>query len=537
MSYMALYREWRPQIFQDIVGQQHITRTLQNAIKANRIAHAYLFCGPRGTGKTTTAKVFAKALNCKEGPNAEPCNQCNNCIRITDGVSMDVLEIDAASNRGIDEIRDLREKVKFSPTEGRYRIYIIDEVHMLTTEAFNALLKTLEEPPHHVIFILATTEPHKIPTTILSRCQRFDFRRIGTGEIVDRLRDVCESLQVQTDEETLTLLAKTAEGGLRDALSVLDQCIAFGGQRVTVEEVNTVLGTVDQELLFKMVDYFINKDSTSALFLVDDIVNQGKDLRQFSKDMTEHLRNLLLIQVSDHAGELIAVTESTLQMLEEQAQKVSRNMILRLIDIFSLTEREVRWSNQPRLNLELAVIEACKAEPKYSFEDLAAKVEELEAIIRQGYVTPAIAVNPKKQPEKQPVDQKNSVKLAPKNDVPGNSLTLEALKNSWPEIMEKLKKAKRTAHAFLIEGNPVGLSGRRLIIAFPEDYAFHKENIEKPENREIIEKVIKDITGEEIRVKCKFLSETMSEENEEEENSLVETAIQLFGENVIEFSD
>ena len=281
MTYISLYRKWRPQTFSEIIGQDHITRTLQNAIQMGRIGHAYLFSGPRGTGKTTVAKLLAKALNCTNGPIPEPCDQCENCRQIREGVSLDVAEIDGASNRGIDEIRDLREKVRFVPSQGRYKVYIIDEVHMLTTEAFNALLKTLEEPPQHVIFIFATTEPHKVPATIISRCQTFEFHRIALPDLLERLEQVSQAEGLKPSAAALNLIARNAQGGLRDALSILDQCIAYAGAEIAVEDVKELLGVVDFDLLTKYTAAIQTGNLVEALIIIDEVLSLGKDLTQF----------------------------------------------------------------------------------------------------------------------------------------------------------------------------------------------------------------------------------------------------------------
>ncbi|MHB9095885.1 MAG: DNA polymerase III subunit gamma/tau [Eubacteriales bacterium] len=551
MSYVALYREWRPQKFSDIVGQEHISRTLQNAIKTNRTAHAYLFCGPRGTGKTTTAKVLAKTLNCLDGPKVEPCNQCVNCKRVTEGNSMDVMEIDAASNRGIDEIRDLREKVKFAPSEGKYRIYIIDEVHMLTTEAFNALLKTLEEPPAHVIFILATTEPHKIPLTILSRCQRFDFRRIGIGDIINRLRTVVEDLGVTADNEALGLIARTAEGGMRDALSVLDQCISFGGKTVTVQDVESVLGTVNAAFLLQMTECFINSDVTAGLKLVDELVRQGKDVRQFAKDLTEHFRNLLLIEVCKDVEDLVPVSIETLKLMQKQAAGLSRKRIVSLIEVFTSTEREMKWTSQPRLIFELAVIKSGEKEPAEDYNDLVNRVTRLEGLLAQTQSVPSASKAPPPAKTGKPIERvKDRTGLGEEvvrkeqnepGENTGDSVDAETVKKCWQEILDRIKKVRMSARAFLIEGHPVEVKNGSLILSFPPEYGFHKEKVEQQENKNAIEQVVKEVTGAKLKLKCKFTNElskdTAAANPSKGGDSLVEKAISLFGGEVIEMKD
>ena len=368
MSYIALYREWRPQTFQDIVGQEHVTKTLRNAVEADRVGHAYLFCGSRGTGKTTAAKVLAKALNCLERQGAEPCNRCSNCLGVNDDLSVDVLEIDAASNRGIDEIRDLRERVKYLPAAGRYRIYIIDEVHMLTNEAFNALLKTLEEPPKHVVFVLATTEARKIPLTILSRCQRFDFRPIPSEIIVDRLRVVAKGAGIAVDEEALSIIARAAEGGLRDALSILDQGASLGEMKVTGEDVHNILGTVRQDVLDRMTAALAAGDPGAVLGLVGQLSDLGKDLRLFAQELAGHLRALALTIID---------REDTSD-LTTPVTGFGPARLLSGVEILLQTEQEMRWSGLPRVNLELALVKICYPELSEDPASLAARLEVLE---------------------------------------------------------------------------------------------------------------------------------------------------------------
>lgn len=550
MSYLALYREWRPQKFSDIIGQEHVSKTLQNAVRTNRIAHAYLFCGPRGTGKTTSAKVLAKTLNCLNPADAEPCNECDNCRKVTEGTSMDVMEIDAASNRGIDEIRDLREKVKFAPTEGKYRIYIIDEVHMLTTEAFNALLKTLEEPPGHVIFVLATTEPHKIPMTVLSRCQRFDFRAIGISDIKGRLTTVVNELSVDADDEALEMISRSAEGGMRDALSVLDQCISFGGKTVTTDVVNSVLGTVNIQFLFELIDALINYNVGIGLKLVDRIVRQGKDVRQFTKDVTHFLRNLLMIEVCNEAQDLIVVSKDQMDEMRKRASGLGKNRIMGLIELFTSTEREMKWTSQPRLVLELAVIKAGDKVTGVGYEELVERIQRLEDLLAGGQIASGLAgsavpkdsivtkgktatANTKQRP--MPVSDK------PISQNKGSlNVDLDTVKNCWQEILQRIKKVRMSARAFLIEGSPVSVTEGKLILSFPAEYTFHKEKVEQTENKEAIEQVIRDVTGSPLKIWCKFENELKGEassSSSSHNDSMVEEAIRLFGGDVVEVND
>lgn len=335
MSYTALYRKFRPVEFEDVKGQEHIITTLKNQIEANRIGHAYLFCGTRGTGKTTVAKIFAKAVNCEHPVNGSPCGECAMCRSIAAGTSMNVIEIDAASNNGVDNIREIREEVAYRPTEGKYKVYIIDEVHMLSIGAFNALLKTLEEPPEYVIFILATTEVHKIPITILSRCQHYDFKRISIETITDRMRDLMQEEQVEVEEKALRYVAKAADGSMRDALSLLDQCIAFYlGQKLTYDNVLEVLGAVDTDVFSRLLRSVIRRDVPKVLDIVDDLVMQGRELTQLATDFTWYLRNLLLVKTSDNIEDVLDVSTENMQQLQEEAGMVEADMLLRYIRIF-----------------------------------------------------------------------------------------------------------------------------------------------------------------------------------------------------------
>ena len=361
MAYVALYRKWRPEKFSDLVGQEHISRTLSSAITSGRIGHAYLFSGPRGTGKTSTAKIFARGLNCEHGPTPEPCGECAACRKIAEGASLDVFEIDAASNRGIDEIRDLRETVKFAPVDGRYKVYIIDEVHMLTTEAFNALLKTLEEPPEHVVFILATTEAHKVPATIQSRCQRYDFRRIGTQEIETRLAQVAQAMKLAAEPEALALIALQADGGLRDALSLLDQCASLAEAEITAERVRQIMGLVGHEWIYKLTAALAARKAQDALSILADLLREGKDLKQVLVELALHLRSLMIFQAAGSLGKLDLYDEQE-ATLQEQAGFFQPEQLMQMLTRLHGAMTEMKWSPQPRIAVEVALLELCRGE-------------------------------------------------------------------------------------------------------------------------------------------------------------------------------
>ena len=360
MSYTALYRKFRPTTFEDVKGQDHIIKTLQNQIKADRIGHAYLFCGTRGTGKTTVAKIFAKAVNCEHPVDGSPCGECAMCKAIAAGTSMNVIEIDAASNNGVDNIREIREEVAYRPTEGRFKVYIIDEVHMLSIGAFNALLKTLEEPPEYVIFILATTEVHKIPITILSRCQHYDFHRITIDTIAGRMNDLMKIEQVDVEQRAIRYIAKAADGSMRDALSLLDQCIAFYlGQKLTYDNVLEVLGAVDTDVFSRLLRNIIARDVPKVLDTVEELVMQGRELSQLTADFTWYLRNLLLVKTSDNMEDVLDVSSENLQQLKEEAQMIEVDTLLRYIRIFSELSGQMKYATQKRVLLEVALIKLC----------------------------------------------------------------------------------------------------------------------------------------------------------------------------------
>ncbi|GEM_PF-197156 len=377
MSYQVTARKWRPMVFEDVVGQSHVTATLRNAIATNRLAHAYIFSGARGCGKTTTARILAKAINCLSPTNVNPDNTCEVCQEITAGRSLDVIEIDGASNRGVEEIRNLRESVRYTPTHGKYKVYIIDEVHMLTKEAFNALLKTLEEPPEHVIFIFATTEVHKIPMTIISRCQRFDFRRIGIEEMRERLRFIAREEEVTIDEEALLIIAKKGDGSMRDAQSIFDQLRSFCGNDIKGADVLKVLNAVDQEVYFRVTDLIKEQNLRGGIELVDELMRKGYDLREFLSGLAEHLRNLLIVLTTD-STDLVETSEPYKKRYREVAGSFTQSDILRLIKLTNDLEQSIRWSPQPRFKLEAGLLQMIKLHKAVEIDSLLRRIDELK---------------------------------------------------------------------------------------------------------------------------------------------------------------
>lgn len=385
MSYQALYRKWRPDHFDDLYGQDHIVRTLTNQVEAGRTSHAYLFCGTRGTGKTSTAKIFARAVNCERPIQGSPCNTCTTCLHMLNHQNLNVIEIDAASNNGVDNIREIREEVRYTPTEGKYKVYIIDEVHMLSTGAFNALLKTLEEPPSHVKFILATTEPHKIPATILSRCQRYDFKRITTEVIASRLKFFLEEEEIQAQDKAIRYIAKVADGSMRDGLSILDQCIAFYlGEEITLDKVLEVLGAVDTDVFYAITESIFKKNTKEALDIIERVVMQGRDLGQFLLDEVTYLRNLLLVGSVKESGGLVDVSNDVFDALMKQSKTTDENSIIHLIKAFSELEAQIKYMSGKRTLIEIEIIKLCQPELNTDSDAILSRLYHLEQQLHSG---------------------------------------------------------------------------------------------------------------------------------------------------------
>lgn len=557
-EYKALYRKHRPDSFDGIVGQDMVIRTLKNQIKNGQIAHAYLFCGPRGTGKTSTAKVFSKAINCENIKEDGPCGVCDVCESMASGSNMDIIEIDAASNNSVDDVRDLREKVKFPPTKGSYKVYIIDEVHMLSQGAFNALLKTLEEPPKHVVFILATTEPHKLPATILSRCQRFDFKRIGQGTIVEWIRSIAQKEGLDIEESALYSIARQAEGGARDALSLLDQSMGLYGKKISNEGILSILGTASQDFLFTTVDDLIAGRVQGLLEVINKLVDNGKDLSVFVKDLNGHLRDMLVAKLCDKPSDLIDRESSELDRLINQAQGASETRLVRAVEILSELLAYIKKSSQPRILLELALIKICRPSQEDSYDALIDRIELLEKQVKDNsqrlprQMTEAVAVYEKEPSpnasidivERVPAKEDYESDPGPESSLEPDSIPMpkdEGAKAkvkdpiaNWPQILELVRKDRIAIYGLLADAKP-RLKENRLILYFPPMQGFYAAAIDKEDNKAYLEGLIKQLTGTDLRLKCLIEDEDMIEaKTVEDEDYIVKKAIEIFGADSVE---
>jgi DNA polymerase-3 subunit gamma/tau len=577
MSYVVLALKYRPQKFDELIGQDHITDILRQSIAAKRTAHSYLFSGPRGIGKTSCARILAKCLNCHEGPTETPCGQCAACKEIAKGTSLDVLEIDGASNRGIDEIRALRENVKFAANFGRYKVYIVDEVHMLTSEAFNALLKTLEEPPSHVKFIFATTEPNKVPRTIISRCQRFDFKRIPIKTIVEALNGICQKEGFQVSPEALYVIAKAAQGSLRDALSILDQLSVIAENRVDSQDVFSMLGVVQTQRLFDLTEALANKDCPSALNIIEDVIDKGKDAKQLLKDITEHFRNLMIIKIGGKSlGKLVDYPIALKEMLLQQCNRFTLKAIIKTIDILVEAQEVARITESIRMPMEVAFAKltykgerpapapapdaqpaaqskyggvnrlrnekgevdisgrAAGPEPASAAKQNVASEEPAAAGAKarpSNTPNPAEAAGTSESPEAQdavPSDTEDpSVPVEDPAEI--HDLTLERIRELWDTLTHHISQRKMSVATYLQSANPVKFDGTKLVIGFPPKCAFHKESLETKENVRMVEDVMAGVLKRTIVISYTIVKDFVPQEETPE----VKDALDIFGGEVI----
>jgi DNA polymerase-3 subunit gamma/tau len=583
MSYLVLARKWRPQTFEEVVGQRPIAQTLQNAIATQRVAHAYLFAGPRGVGKTSVARILAKALNCQEGPTPHPCDHCSFCKEIREGISVDVLEIDGASNRGINEIRELRENVKYLPSKNKYKVYIIDEVHMLTTEAFNALLKTLEEPPPHVIFVFATTEPHKIPLTILSRCQRYDFKRIPLASILEQLRKIATQEGMEISDQSLHLIAREAEGSMRDAQSLLDQVLSFSGQKVSDEEVIEVLGVVDRKILHEAVRALADGDRPRLLQIVDEVHSFGYDLKEFCEELARLVRDLMVLKVfplaSAEPARLIDLPQEEVRDLARLTEKLSVEEIHSLFRSLLSAHDEAARSAFPRLVLEMTLTRVARRKPILSVEEVLERLRVMEERLLSGAAisSPSATEQPASplilqaggQPDKRlttgkeepetltPAKSDKDIRGAEQKVPEGFPIGVpEELDGIWKEFVNFAKKKKPPFASLLEHGHPLALGEDLLQIGYPEK-SFYLERMEEADNRSLLGTLSSEFFKRPVRVQVVGLESDAvprghrvddEEQKDREKNSrddkeealnhpLVREAINIFGGRVVEIKD
>ena len=538
----ALYRVYRPKTFEDVVGQEHIVKTLKNQIRNSNIGHAYLFSGTRGTGKTSTAKIFARAVNCLNPINEEPCNKCEICVDTLNDNIMDIVEIDAASNNSVDDIRELRESVKYTPSKAKYKVYIIDEVHMLSQGAFNALLKTLEEPPSYVIFILATTEPHKIPATILSRCQRFDFKRVSSKDIANRMAYICEKENIEAEEKALSLIARNSQGALRDALSILDQCMSFGNEIIEYNDVIELLGTVNIDELFELSQAIINENTKKTLQILNEFIIWGKDIRNLMNDLIDQFRNLMVCKVSKDLDEIISLPEENIEKLKEQAKTININDLIRILNILSETQDSMKSSSNTRILAEVTMMKIAQPMFDESKEALIKRIENLEQIVESGNIKVVAVKNESKS-------SLNNINEELNNQEEEQDIIYEEVKSedvklveaSWKKIIGKIKDDKKPSiYALLKEVSSFYVKENALFIIFNDNFSFARSRLSSEETIKYVEQVIREVLNRSFHLKI-YLKSEIASMNLEETNSKSDEGEEILkgivNENILEVKD
>ena len=541
--HIALYRVYRPKTFEDVVGQEHIVKTLKNQIKNNNIGHAYLFSGTRGTGKTSTAKIFARAVNCLNPINEEPCNECEICVDTLNDNIMDIVEIDAASNNSVDDIRELRESVKYTPSKAKYKVYIIDEVHMLSQGAFNALLKTLEEPPSYVIFILATTEPHKIPATILSRCQRFDFKRVSSKDIASRMAYICKKENIEAEEKALSLIARNSQGALRDALSILDQCMSFGNEKIEYNDVIELLGTVNIDELFELSQSIIDENTKKSLQILNEFIIWGKDIRNLINDLIDHFRNLMVCKVSKDLDEIISLPEESIERLKEQSENININDLIRILNILSETQDSMKSSSNTRILAEVTIMKIAQPMFDESKEALIKRIENLEEKIESGNIK---VVTVQDEPEEKIAPQSiqhGSVEIQ-KEDVVYEEVKSEDVKlveASWKKITQKIKDDRKLSIAALLrEVNSFNVKDNTLYLIFNDNFSFARSRLGSEETIKYVESIIREVLNRSFNIQIYLKSEVASlnlSQNDSKVDEGEEILKDIVNEDILEVKD
>ena len=553
MSHQAIYRKFRPKIFDDVLGQEHVTRTLKNQILTDNIAHAYLFSGIRGTGKTSTAKIFSRAVNCLNNHDGNPCNECEICKSTLDETNMDVIEMDAASNNGVEDIRELRDKVKFLPVKSKYKVYIIDEVHMLSKGAFNALLKTLEEPPEHLLFILATTEPQKIPATILSRCQRFDLKRIKSSVIVENMVKICDEMNVEYEEKALKLIAANSEGAMRDALSILDRCVSFNEDKIDYDTVINLLGTVNYQVVLDASNHIIDKDIKNTMLLVDDILNMGKEITNFLDELIIAFRNMLIIKTTNSTDNLMRISEDEAEELKKASSRVSVDEIVHVIEELSIAQLECKRSLNPRVLLETKLIKMLHAVNNSNVDELISRIEELENNIKNNNFT---AVKQTRTPSNKHVNKETVTGKMPVQTEHVNSINQEvsepkqekkqfenksdediynAIISGWQTILKKIRSENAGLQAIIRESKLYEVSNKKAVFEFDPKFTFHINAANQPKNKQKFKEVIGGFLNEDCEVEFIIKKEEKSSKPKKTIEDVYEDLVSEFGEEIVEF--